>query len=858
MPREALQQRLEAVLERRFAALQAPAGFGKTTVLADFCRRKREQGAVAAWISLDGDDTPSAFGSYLAYAFECAGLDLSVLSDLDVWSSSPATYQIGMLARAIEQHAEPCLLVLDEVDRLPRETVDLIQRLVEHGPANLHLALAFRANPGLDLAMSVLDGSGIAVGVEEFRFSRNEIARFFGGELSRRQLIAAEERTAGWPVALAVCRSEQAGGRETARITSDFVRMRLLRGLSTEDRAFVCELAVFDWIDPDVVDEVLGTSGARVRIDALWSLDGLLAPIGGDGKVRRLHPLARDHCVDLLTREDPLRKRSLHASIASALARRGQFLPAWRHARAAGDDGLVGELVERAGVFDMWLRHGVTRLFSANEFLTVETAAPYPRLKLLRSAVLRMAMKVDQSFALYESVAQGTDAFTNDREGGDVGLLAVDRVFALVVLAGGSHQALHDDVGKLLPTAYAGEGDERAGLVLGGRSLVLCGSCYERARFDECREHAALARVHFGEDRPYGNIVLDVYLGMAAMAQGRVREAAACYARAWRGTRANFSSDPCLAVCLDAVRIELDLERNRGKAIKPRMLKGLAALRAIWTDIDAAAIAVSAELTLEQSGSDAVTRLLEKTLEDVRAMRSESLSRYISGLLVSHLADIGQPSQAARVWREEVLPEEAEELLALDGQPWRTMESLACARVRLLAAQGEFAGAEKLASALCAAASEHGLLRTLLRGLALSMAVTEGAGWTDRSLERLVEFLRHSGEADYVRPLIRQRDLSRAVLRRLLGTHVDAETRDGARSMLARLEAKGPDKPIFSPRELQVLAEVREGRRNKEIADRLGISQPGVRFHLANIYRKTGVSRRNEAVRTAQSLGLLD
>ena len=118
------------------------------------------QGAVAAWISLDGDDTPTAFGSYLVYAFECAGLDLSVLSDPDVWSSSPATCQIGMLARAIELHAEPCLLVLDEVDRLPRETVDLIQRLVEHGPSNLHLALAFRANPGLDLAMRVLDGSG--------------------------------------------------------------------------------------------------------------------------------------------------------------------------------------------------------------------------------------------------------------------------------------------------------------------------------------------------------------------------------------------------------------------------------------------------------------------------------------------------------------------------------------------------------------------------------------------------------------------------------------------------------------------------------------------------------------------------
>ena len=88
VPREALLKSLDAVLERRFAALQAPAGFGKTTVLAEFSRRKRAQGLIVAWLSLDEDDTPSVFGSYLAYAFECAGLDLSVLSDRDAWSSS--------------------------------------------------------------------------------------------------------------------------------------------------------------------------------------------------------------------------------------------------------------------------------------------------------------------------------------------------------------------------------------------------------------------------------------------------------------------------------------------------------------------------------------------------------------------------------------------------------------------------------------------------------------------------------------------------------------------------------------------------------------------------------------------------
>ena len=136
------------------------------------------------------------------------------------------------------------------------------------------------------------------MGVEGFRFSRAEIERFFEGKPTRRQLIEAEARTGGWPVALMVYRSEQADNADTAQVTSDFVRVRLLRGLSKKDLAFVCELAVFDWIDSAVVD------------------------------LRR--------------------KRSLHAGIARALALLGQFLPAWRHIRSAGDDGLLGELFDRA------------------------------------------------------------------------------------------------------------------------------------------------------------------------------------------------------------------------------------------------------------------------------------------------------------------------------------------------------------------------------------------------------------------------------------------------------------------------------------------------------------------------------
>ena len=186
------------------------------------------------------------------------------------------------------------------------------------------------------------------------------------------------------------------------------------------------------------------------------------------------------------------------------------------------------------------------------------------------------------------------------------------------------------------------------------------------------------------------------------------------------------------------------------------------------------------------------------------------------------------------------------------------MEALSCARVRLLAEQSECAAAEELAGGLCAVASQRGLSRNLLRGLALSMVVASRAGQPDRALTHLVEFFRAARGVGYIRPLVRHRDVSRTVLRRLLATDLDGDVRAEAESVLAHLgEPSTPAARFFSTRELEVLAEVARGLQNTEVAGRLGITDEGVRYHLKNINRKTGARKRADAVRSARSLGVL-
>ena len=257
--------------------------------------------------------------------------------------------------------------------------------------------------------------------------------------------------------------------------------------------------------------------------------------------------------------------------------------------------------------------------------------------------------------------------------------------------------------------------------------------------------------------------------------------------------------------------IELDLERDRERAIQRRALRSLTELRGVWIDVYATAVTVSAELTAVQYGGTAAVLLLEKSVEHARATGMPCLFNFLSALLANYLVEVDRPDAADTVWRDHALPSDLPALLDLELQSWHTMEALSCVRIRLLAAQGATDAAEELANGLCAVATDRGLKRTVLRGVALSVLVAESGGRSDRALARLVDFLRLTQEVDYVRPLVRQRAVTRTVLRRLLGTDGHDDVRPAAESMLDRLEdTSPPTASVFSARELEVLAGIRE------------------------------------------------
>lgn len=307
---------------RRLTALQASGGFGKTTLLAECCRRLKDDGIRTAWVTLDELDDPGVLDTYIAYACQRAGEGAVAEGDRTADSGAAPVgngSRTAVAVRAIAELDGPFVLVFDEVERLRNpESAALLDFLLQRGPSNLHLAFAGREIPdGVNVAGAVLDGRAAILSAEDLRFSRPEVAAFFDGKLSQERLSAVMTESAGWPFALRVCRNEMASGRRGETLTTrtfveNWVETRLFEGLGTEAREFLLDIGLFEWMDVALLDEMLEHCDSMRRIGTMSVLTGMLEPVlDGETEIWRLHPLIREHCVRRRFRDTPERFRAV-------------------------------------------------------------------------------------------------------------------------------------------------------------------------------------------------------------------------------------------------------------------------------------------------------------------------------------------------------------------------------------------------------------------------------------------------------------------------------------------------------------------------------------------------------------------
>ena len=841
---------------RALTLLMAPGGFGKTTLLGAGCRQAAAGGAAVAWLTL-ADDSPEELDTYLAYAFGGAGLGPLRGRGDDPAPPRLARSRTAALLGALGGLRRPFVLALDELESVtdPR-SVALLNFVLANAPPCLHLAMAARALPsGLDAAARVAEAEILTA--EDLRFSKTEIARFFDLSLSRSELAGVAAESGGWPIALQMRRNAPVGDSGEAVVMRDalgtWIGGGFWRGFAAPDRELVLDLALFEWLDEALVEAVLEQPGALRRATALPALAGLLlAAPGAPRGTWRLHPLLREHCSEKRRRDSPERYRAVHGRIAGALAGRGATVEAMRHALEAQDAHRAGAILLEAGGMQWWLREGSARLAAACRYLTDAAVAASPRLALIRCMPLLFEGSIREAAramdAVCERVSPGDPEFT------------MDRVLARGVLAmngsappgGAQAAALLEDVARLAARPCTGPVT---------RGALMHGSAVGHAHCAQFEDAVGLGneirRLVLGRST-FLTLGVDLLLGHVAMARGRVGEARTHYRGARRIAREGFLEDPRMGALAEVMARELAYERGRlaENSGTRRLVRQLYRSSVLFVYF-AAGAELAVGLELEDGGAEAALGTIGEMRERARGAGIGLLVRHLDAFAVSVLADAGRTEEAQRVWRNGGLPEHDAACLDLREHGWRGVEALGCARVRLFAARGDTDAAADLERSLSRLAAERGLRRTLMRALALRLRLCGLSGDRDGERAAALEYLDHFAETGYARPLLREGEVTAAVLGRIEAGAAPQPIAACARRLLAMGGRGGASTvPVLNERELAVLRGL-AGDQDKAIARALGLSVHGVRYHVRKIFRKLGVNARKEAVERARALGIL-
>lgn len=352
----------------RLVLVSAPAGFGKTTLLADWLAGSDPDRELAtAWVSLDeGDRSASSFWTYVFTALDRAvpGVGDGALQQVRGGHEPTHAVLAGMLNELSVLPGE-LTLVLDDYhlaegpDVRPGMTF-----LVDHLPPQLCLVISTRADPALPLARLRVRGELSEVRAADLRFTTEETDAYLndtgGLDLGAGDIAALEARTEGWVAALQLAALSLRGRTDPSafvagfagddRFVVDYLLEEVLDRQPGPVRRFLLETSVLDRLTGPLCDAVTGGSDGNGMLERLDRANLFLVPLDDQRRWYRYHHLFADLLRSRLVDDDEgaVGVAELHRRASAWYDETGHAVAAVRHALAAGDVDRAAELVELA------------------------------------------------------------------------------------------------------------------------------------------------------------------------------------------------------------------------------------------------------------------------------------------------------------------------------------------------------------------------------------------------------------------------------------------------------------------------------------------------------------------------------
>jgi ATP/maltotriose-dependent transcriptional regulator MalT len=504
----------------RLTLLSAPAGFGKTTVLAQMASQARKAGDQVAWLNCDErDKEPAMFASSLGLA----------LAHCDLGQGVRDTMGADVLTERLAYLNVPLLVCIDDFERASGPEVDgIVAQLARVAPANISIVLASREAPHHHLTRLQLAGRVRLVDADLLRFNRDEALSLLGDALPERAAAQMAAYADGWPFALQLARLRASSGGNLSspgidgqqikiprRQIFDYLANEVVASLPAPLIEFLSEVAILERVDVGAANFLRNRDDSFAMIRQLGRIRPVVV-VDDQTWSARLHPLLRDYLIDALEVAAPGRVAALHLRAARYLAElppgQRQLHDAVAHAVAGGRLDLGADIIEAAGGFRLFADEGEVRLRLILQQLPEATICRRPRLRLLQ--LMRHALEGGPASTLQEFERLEQQIRDGDTESDDPARFDLEIVRCTMLINASSHHLRFSpwsvlDQGTRLARAHAAD-DER---------LLACTVSIEIREMEDISEHGA-----YTHNSPW----IPMYHARTALARGDLVLAERC------------------------------------------------------------------------------------------------------------------------------------------------------------------------------------------------------------------------------------------------------------------------------------------------------------------------------------------
>jgi LuxR family maltose regulon positive regulatory protein len=838
--------------------IQAPAGYGKTTLLAQLHLALSQGGRDARWLSIVASDRePESF--LAALAASCGLPELPRTDSIE--------RRLTRLANWLADADEPGCIVLDDADRLSRSpSGELLHELIEAIPAGFHVVCTGRAAPELPSARERGYGRLFELGASDLSFTTLEVRELLTAlgvtPPADAELERFLRRSEGWPmivrsesVALATAKGAHSLDRLTGKRheIAAFFEAEVLRNEPPEMISVLEAAAIAEQTNGAMATALTGLENAHALLDEACERGLFVTAIDESRQCYRVHRLFSEALRQRLERRSPSHERELHRRASEWYENSGSLVEAVDQAVQAGDTARAARIFDTHTEEFMETGHESAILAVANR-IPAGLQLRHPRLLLAMSWRLLAEWQFERARTLLARAQARIDemAAQGDCEPNELSELRHQLLHGQVMLA-----QFSDDL-AFIERHTEGLLRSPSGMspyVRGSLHAALLFAAREQFRLARIDSIEILARQQFqGVSSRYVTIFLEGIIAPGNLMRGRTVAVVATLTEALR--TALEVGGPTLAPMVALPLAEAHYDRGELEASLALLETYLPQAREIgFSDQLIAGCTTRARIARLRGEGAVATRVLEEAIQFARERSFEKLLLMLTAEHVDVLCRYGETAEAARLAAKIGLRRAADSVMPRP-RVTRARAALAYAWTSLAQAQGRSSEAIKVARKWRNLIEAAGAVRDALRwGVRLTVLLLR-AGDEIGARRELHRAIGVAAPAGLMQMLLEE---SEALGERLAGELLVVETDAVAASQappVTRVVTPRMPGGSLTPREVEILTLVGEGLSNAEIGHRLSLVEGSVKWHLQRIYDKIGTRRRLVAVDRARRMGV--